>query len=150
MIEVDRLASKPVHVLLIDDDDGEAKAVERAFRKARIANPLIRAHDGVEALDMLRGTGGMDRVPNPRILLVDLNMPRMGGIELLAEIRGDPDLQQCVAFVLSTSSSPEDKDAAYDHNVAGYIVKERAGKDFLNLLALLDSYCTVVEMPVAS
>jgi CheY-like chemotaxis protein len=139
--------SKPVHILLVDDDDGDAKAVQRAFTRARIANPFHRAIDGIDALDMLRGQNGKPPLPSPRLLLVDLNMPRMNGIELVAELRADPALQQLVVFILTTSHRDEDMTAAYDLHVAGYVLKEKAGEDFLRLTALIDNYWRVVELP---
>lgn len=80
----------PIGILLVDDDDGDAKAVERTFLKARIANRIVRARDGVEALEILRGTDKQPRLDRPYLLLVDLNMPRMNGIQLVTAIREDP------------------------------------------------------------
>jgi CheY-like chemotaxis protein len=139
--------TRPVHILLVDDDDGDAKAVQRAFTKARIANPFQRAIDGVDALNILRGENGRDRMPSPRLLLVDLNMPRMNGIELVSEIRKDPSLQPLVVFILTTSHRDEDMTAAYNLNVAGYILKNKAGQDFLRLSGLVDSFWRIVELP---
>ena len=139
--------SKSLSILLVEDDDGDAKAVQRAFQKAKIANPIIRAVDGLEALDILRGTNGKAKTPSPFILLVDLNMPRMNGIQLVKVLREDKDLRHSIAFILTTSRSDEDKVAAYDLNVAGYIVKSTAGQDFLNLVSLVDCYWRIVEMP---
>jgi CheY-like chemotaxis protein len=139
--------AKPVHILLVDDDDGDAKAVQRAFARARVANPLRRAIDGIDALEILRGQNGKGLLEVPRLLLVDLNMPRMNGIELVAEIRADPALKKLVVFILTTSHRDEDMAAAYDLHVAGYILKEKAGEDFLRLIALIDSFWRVVELP---
>jgi CheY-like chemotaxis protein len=139
--------SRPLNILLVEDDDGDAKAIERAFKKARIANPILRAVDGLEALEMLKGTGGKMKPPSPYLLLVDLNMPRMNGIQLIQALRADPDLRHTVAFVLTTSKRDEDKTAAYDLNVAGYILKRTAGNDFLNLVSLVDFYWRIVELP---
>lgn len=136
-----------VNLLLVDDDEGDAKAVMRAFRKARIANPIVRALDGVDALDQLRGTAGKQKLARPFLLLVDLNMPRMNGIELVKTLRSDAELRDSIVFMLTTSSRDEDKVAAYDLNVAGYVVKETAGLDFMNLVQLMDSYWRIVELP---
>jgi CheY-like chemotaxis protein len=138
----------PVTIVLVEDDDGDAKAVQRAFKKAKIANPIRRAIDGMDALALLRGTEGQSRLPPPYVLLVDLNMPRMSGIQLVEQIRQDPDLRRAIVFILTTSKCDDDKAAAYDLNVAGYIVKEKAGDDFLNLIAMIDSFWRIVEMPV--
>lgn len=142
-----RPLTRPVTILLIDDDDGDAKAVQRALTKAKIANPVIRAIDGLDALDILYGRNGKERLRQPYIILVDLNMPRMNGIELLKEIRSDEALRRSVVFMLTTSKRDEDKAAAYNLNVAGYIVKETAGEDFLSLINMLDSYWRIVELP---
>jgi CheY-like chemotaxis protein len=137
----------PIRILLVEDDDGDAKAVVRAFEKARIANPIVRALDGVEAMQTLKGTDNHPKLESPYLLLVDLNMPRMNGIQLVKAIREDPELQATVIFMLTTSNRAEDKQAAYSLNVTGYILKERAGEDFLKLFTLVDTYWRIVEMP---
>ena len=137
----------PIHILLVEDDDGDARAVERTFVKARIANPIVRAIDGVEALDLMKGTNGRARLRRPYLLLVDLNMPRTNGLQLISTIRADPELHDSIIFVLTTSNRTEDKDSAYALNVTGYILKESAGEDFLKLFSLVDSYWRIVEMP---
>jgi CheY-like chemotaxis protein len=138
---------RPINILLVDDDDGDARAVKRAFAKARIVNPFCRAIDGIEALELLRGENGKEKAKFPLMMLVDLNMPRMNGIELVAALRADPVLHKTVVFVLTTSYRDEDMNAAYGLNVAGYIVKEKAGEDFLRLFNLVDSYWRIVELP---
>jgi CheY-like chemotaxis protein len=138
---------RPINILLVDDDDGDARAVKRVFAKARIVNPFCRAIDGIEALELLRGENGKEKAKFPLLMLVDLNMPRMNGIELVAALRADPVLHKTVIFVLTTSYRDEDMNAAYGLNVAGYIVKERAGEDFLRLFYLVDSYWRIVELP---
>jgi CheY-like chemotaxis protein len=138
---------KPINILLIDDDDVDAKALERAFRHGRIANSIVRAVDGIDALEMLKGTNGKTKPASPRIILADVNMPRMNGIELVQALRNDEELRRSIVFILTTSQRDEDKRAAYDLNVAGYIVKARVAEDFRNLVSLLDSYGRIVELP---
>jgi CheY-like chemotaxis protein len=138
---------QPLNILLVEDDDGEAKALQRAFRKARIANNIVRASDGIEALEMLRGTNGKTQTLFPLILLVDLNMPRMNGIQLVTALRQDETLRRSIVFILTTSKRDEDRTAAYDLTVAGYITKAKAADDFMNLVTLLDYYVSVVELP---
>ena len=140
-------APNPIRILLVEDDDGDAKAVERTFLNARIANPILRVRDGVEAMEMLKGTDQQPRLEPPYLLLVDLNMPRMNGIQLVTAIREDPGLHESIIFMLTTSNRAEDKQAAYSLNVTGYILKERAGEDFLKLFSLVDTYWRIVEMP---
>jgi len=139
--------TRTVTLLLVDDDDGDARSVKRAFASSRIANPIVRAIDGIDALDILRGSNGKTKLTPPYLLLVDLNMPRMNGIELVEALRQDHDLHSSIVFVLTTSSRDEDKIAAYDLNVAGYIVKEHAGQDFQRLIDMMQCYWRVVELP---
>ena len=136
-----------IHILLIEDDEIDAEAIQRAFRKQRIANPFTVVPDGIEALNALRGEAGHERVPRPYTVLLDINMPRMNGIEFLQALRQDDELNNSVVFVLTTSDRDEDKVAAYDEHVAGYLLKSRAGSDFLNLIEMLDAYWRIVELP---
>ncbi|KIC13692.1 response regulator [Leisingera sp. ANG-Vp] len=140
--------TRPLTLLLVEDDDGDAKAVQRAFKQVKIKNTIIRAVDGVEALEMLRGENGHRQIDPPYMLLVDINMPRMNGIEFVEELRKDPALKQSLIFMLTTSKIEEDKIAAYNLNVAGFIYKETAGRDFLKLVNMIDRYWKVVEVPM--
>ncbi|MDA9004046.1 response regulator [bacterium] len=138
---------KMISILLIEDDDVDAEAIERAFKKQKIANPIIRVSDGIEALACLRGSDDNKKINPPYIILLDINMPRMNGHEFLKEIRSDKTLHGCVVFVLTTSEADRDIDQAYAQNVAGYIVKSRAGSDFADLVGLVDHYWRYVELP---
>jgi CheY-like chemotaxis protein len=141
------MSGSELNILLVEDDDGDAKAMQRAFRRAEIAYPMRRAVDGVEALEILRGENGREKLKQPYLLLVDINMPRMNGIQFLQAVRADPELRRAVAFVLTTSKREEDKVAAYDLNIAGYIFKQGAGEDVSELVNLIDCYWRIVEMP---
>ncbi|SIS76164.1 Response regulator receiver domain-containing protein [Roseivivax lentus] len=134
-----------LNIILVEDDDGDAKAIRRALTKAGIANPVRRVTDGVEALALLRGAQGA--VPETFIILLDLNMPRMNGIEFMAELRSDPALRRAVIFVMTTSRDDRDRADAYDRHVAGYILKSNVGEDFLDLVGTLDRYWHLVELP---
>ena len=142
------MTTAPVNILLVEDNDVDVETVERAFRKYKIANPVTVAVDGLEALQILRGEGGHEKFQRPYIVLLDLNLPRMNGIEFLEELRRDEQLGDSVVFVLTTSNSPEDKNASYNHNIAGYMVKTEIGRDFLSLAEMLDCYWRVVELPL--
>jgi CheY-like chemotaxis protein len=143
------LPSNKLTILLVDDDGVDAEAVERAFRKADVSTPLVVASDGVEALEKLRGTDGSPPLPRPLVILLDLNMPRMNGIEFLDELRADPALRDHVVFVLTTSDDNRDKIAAYQRQVAGYLVKSNVGHNFTQLINLLQHYEDLIEMPPA-
>jgi CheY-like chemotaxis protein len=136
-----------IHILLVEDDDVDAELVIRAFRRERIENPFTIVHDGLEALDVLRGTGGCRRIHQPYIILLDINMPRMNGIEFLQALRKDSHLKQSIVFVLSTSNGDEDRLAAYERQVAGYLLKANAGDDFRHVIRLIDIYRCIVEFP---
>lgn len=137
---------REVNVLLVEDNAVDREAVQRAFRRNRIANPVYEANDGVQALEMLRGNGA-DPVPRPYLVLLDLNLPRMNGLELLEALRADERLHDTVVFVLTTSAAEEDRVASYAHNVAGYIVKSDVGAGFIRLVTMLDHYWRIVELP---
>ncbi|ABE56879.1 response regulator receiver protein [Shewanella denitrificans OS217] len=137
-------AYKEVSILLVEDDDIDAMSIERALKKLRLANPYYRAVDGVEGLAILRNQG----VGRPFIILLDLNMPRMNGLEMLVELRKDPKLTDSVVFVLTTSNDDQDRAQAYKEHIAGYIVKSKLDSDFTELLQLLDHYWRLVELPV--
>ncbi len=138
----------PVSFLLVDDDEVDIISMQRALKKQKIANPLLVARDGIEALEILHGTHEVFRRPHSVIVLLDLNMPRMNGHEFLNAIRGDATLSQLVVFVLTSSRHERDIHQAYEQNVAGYIVKEDLNNGGLShALGLLDKYWRVVELP---
>ena len=136
-----------VNILLVEDDEIDVKTLTRAFKDLKIANPIFRARDGLEALEMMRGTAGFTQVPSPYIIILDLNMPRMGGLEFLNVIRKDPELMRAVVFVMTTSAAEEDRIRAYNHNVAGYILKQNPGHTFIEAVSMLEHYWRVVELP---
>ncbi len=133
--------------LLVDDDEVDIMAVRRAFAKAGIRQPLIVAADGLEALDHLRGTGGRIPIPRPYVILLDLNTPRMNGIEFLRELRTDPTHRDAVVFVLSSSKDEKQMRETYRYNVAGYVVKSASTEGFETFAELLDAYGSLVELP---
>ncbi len=137
-------AEKNLNILLVEDDEVDVMNVRRAFQKNKIANPLYVAGNGIEALKMLRdGT-----VPGTRrLILLDLNMPKMNGIEFLKELRADPQLAPLSVVVLTTSNDDRDKVDAYNLNVAGYLLKPVTFLNFVELMATLNKYWALVEMP---
>lgn len=135
---------KTLNILLVEDDQVDVMNVRRAFDKNRITNPLYVAGDGIEALSMLRSA----KVPPARrIILLDLNMPRMNGIEFLRELRNDPALGLTPVVVLTTSNDERDKIDAFNLNVAGYLVKPVTFINFVEVMAALNKYWTLVEFP---
>lgn len=144
---MDETGRRPLPTLfLIEDDDVDAHAVHRALRALDLGDPVVRARNGIEALEMLRRPGA---VPRPCVILLDLNMPCMNGLEFLAALRADPDpaLRRSVVFVLTTSAEPRERDAAYDLHAAGYIVKRDAREGFAPIVTMVDLYRQTVELP---
>lgn len=141
------MKSRTLTILLVDDDKVDVMAVKRSFRELKIANPVIEAHNGIEALDRLRGQNGHQKVPSPCLVLLDLNMPRMGGVEFLNKLRRDEALRSTLVFVMTTSGAEEDRARAYDMNVAGYVLKHRPGQSFLEAISMLEHYWRVIEFP---
>ncbi len=144
---IDPQSYRDISIIIVDDDDVDVMAVKRSFKQLRVINPIHRASNGFEALDILRGTNGREKIPKPHLILLDINMPMMNGIEFLEELRKDPDLQPTVVFILTTSDAEKDIVNAYSFNVAGYIVKSTVGSEFVDLMELIDSYWRLVQLP---
>jgi CheY-like chemotaxis protein len=138
------VVEKALNILLVEDDQVDVMNVQRAFDRNRIANPLYVAGDGIESMEMLKA----GRVPRERrIILLDLNMPRMNGIEFLRALRADPELMLTPVVVLTTSDDERDKISAYNLNVAGYLLKPVTFINFVEVMAALNKYWTLVELP---
>ncbi|GAA4296463.1 response regulator [Nibribacter koreensis] len=137
------MEEKVVNILLVEDDEVDIMNVQRAFKKNNINNPLHIAHNGIEALDLLRSGS----IPMPPIIILDINMPKMNGIEFLQELRQDPELNRISVFVMTTSNEDSDKINAYNLNVAGYILKPLSFEKFISAVATLDRYWKLCERP---
>jgi CheY-like chemotaxis protein len=136
------MIQKLVNILLVEDDEVDVMNVKRAFSKNNIKNDLFVAGNGVEALDMLRNS----IVPLPRIIILDINMPKMNGIEFLKELRVDESLKNISVFVMTTSNEDSDKINAYNLNVAGYILKPLSFEKFISSVATLKDFWSLCEM----
>ncbi len=138
-----------INILLVEDDEVDVMNVKRAFKKNNIVNPLYIAANGIEALDILRGNGNAAS-PMPqerRLIMLDLNMPKMNGIEFLRELRADDELKHIPVVILTTSNEDKDKVEAYHFKVAGYILKPVTFANFVQAMATLNKYWTLSEMP---
>jgi CheY-like chemotaxis protein len=138
---------RPLNFLLVEDDEVDVMNVQRAFRKRNIGNPLTVAVDGAEALSILRGESSRSMPKQRRVILLDLNMPRMNGLEFLRELRADETLRHETVVVLTTSEGDQDRIDAYRLNVAGYIVKPVTGEGFMDAMVALNRYWSVSELP---
>ena len=141
-------SGKPLHIILIEDDEVDAEAIERAFQSLGVAVRITRFGDGRMAIDALRSAWGSQLHTEPHVILLDLNMPRMNGLAFLDELRKEPVLRRSIVFALTGSDLEEDKAAAYDRRVAGYLVKPHLGHDYSSLRELLDVYYQAIEFPV--
>jgi CheY-like chemotaxis protein len=134
---------KPLSLLVIDDDEIDTETIKRSLKRLKLINPAYYARDGIEALNLLRNHA----IPSPYIILLDINMPRMNGLEFLEALRSDQNLTHAIVFVLTTSKSDEDIMSAYREHVAGYLVKSRMDNDFMGVLDLLKHYWRIIELP---
>ena len=143
------MEERAVNILLVEDDEVDVMNVKRAFKRNRITNPLYVAHNGLEALEMLQGKGDEPpQIPDDRrVILLDINMPKMNGIEFLQELRKDPRLAMTPVVVLTTSDEDQDRIEAYRLNVAGYILKPVTFSNFAEVMAALNKYWTLCEIP---
>ena len=142
-------SSEPkTHILLVEDDEVDVMNVKRAFKKNEISNPVYVACTGLEALAILRGEQGDFPTSSDerRVILLDLNMPKMNGIEFLQELRQDPALRSLVVIVLTTSDQERDRVEAYKLNVAGYILKPVTFTKFVGIISTLNDYWSICEM----
>jgi CheY-like chemotaxis protein len=138
------MANQQLNILLVEDDEVDVMTVKRAFKANHITNPLFVAGDGIEALEKLRSS----EVPKGRrLVLLDLNMPRMNGIEFLQELRKDAELAPTPVVVLTTSNDDQDKVDAYNMNVAGYLLKPVTFQNFCDVMVALNKYWSLVELP---
>ncbi|MFK7875568.1 MAG: response regulator [Paracoccaceae bacterium] len=141
------MSYEPVKILIVDDDDVCIMALQRVMKKMKLVNPVTVAHDGVEALEILKGEKDNAKLCPPYIILLDINMPRMGGHEFLERIRDDEMLCCSLVFVLTTSNAREDVERAYDHNVAGYVLKESPYDSFVKTFEMVDQYSKLIVFP---
>lgn len=130
-------------LFVIDDDDVDFKLLKYEIAKRKIINPIVRAIDGIDALEKLSA----GEVEKPFIVLLDLNMPRMGGMEFLEALRKDKAHEETVVFILSTSSDLDDIKESYKQHVAGYFLKDDAAESIERVVDVLGGYFQIVMLP---
>jgi len=131
----------PVHILLVEDNPQDVEITRRALEKGQVKNRLTVARDGQEALDILDAIKGDDP---PSLILLDLNMPRLNGIEVLQVIKGDPNLRRIPVIVLTTSTREEDIVRAYDLGVNTFISKPVRFEDFMRVVMTIQEYWILI------
>ncbi|WP_114781457.1 response regulator [Botryobacter ruber] len=135
-----------VNILLVEDDYLDIMNVERELKKIGIAYPIHVARNGREALNMLRGDGVPKISPAPSVILLDINMPKMNGLEFLAELRHEPEFSHIPVFIMTTSNEETDRFEAQRLNVAGYIVKPLSFDSFEKSHSSLDSFSLFLDL----
>ncbi|MFV1966629.1 MAG: response regulator [Pirellulaceae bacterium] len=149
-MKVEEAMWKNVPILLVEDDLVDVKTVRRAFLENRLTNPLYDCSNGAQALAFLRNEGDYGDVvdaPRPGIILLDLNMPVMNGIEFLREVKADDGLKSIPVVVLTSSQEGRDRAQSYGQGAAGYIVKPIEFIEFLDIIKTFDLYWTMCELP---
>jgi CheY-like chemotaxis protein len=137
-----------INVLLVEDDPGDVLITKEAFAENKVRNQLSVVSDGVNALQFLRREGGYADAPRPDLILLDLNLPRMDGHEVLAKIKSDSDLQRIPVVVLTTSDAEEDVLRSYDLHANAYVTKPVDFERFLRVVRQIDDFfVTVVKLP---
>jgi chemotaxis family two-component system response regulator Rcp1 len=141
-------APRPIAILLVEDNPGDARLVREALKSAGIDSLLTVARDGEEALDLLRGIRPAGEAVRPDLILLDLNLPRKDGRELLAEIKQDPSLQRIPVVVLTSSAAAQDVRTAYELQANSYIVKQVSLEEFTKAIAsIYHFWLSLVTLP---
>jgi chemotaxis family two-component system response regulator Rcp1 len=139
---------RPVEILLVEDNPGDVRLTLEAFKEGKVVNTLSVAEDGVEALAFLRGEGEHAGAPRPDLIFLDLNLPKMDGREVLAQIKADEHLKRIPVVVLTTSKAEEDIIKTYDLHANCYITKPVDLEQFIRVVKLIeDFWLTIVKLP---
>ena len=139
---------RKIEILLVEDNPADVMLTEEAFEEARIANRLHVARDGVDALEFLHRQGSYADVPTPDVILLDVNMPRMNGLELLAVLKADPELRRIPIIMLTTSRAEQDVWRSYDLHVNAYIPKPVSVGEFFDVVRTFETFwLAIVALP---
>ena len=142
--------TEPINILLVEDNPGDARLAVEALRDSKVNNRLYHVEDGVEAMRFLREQVESDHVPPPDLILLDLNLPRKDGREVLAEIKDDPELRLVPVVVLTTSAAERDLVKSYDLHANAYIVKPIDLDQFIDVVQAIESFWfSIVKLPPA-
>jgi CheY-like chemotaxis protein len=141
-------SARPIEILLVEDDDDDVVLTQKALENDRILNRVHRVEDGVEALEYLRREGRFEFAPRPDLILLDLNMPRKDGREVLRDIKNDEDLKAIPVVVLTTSDAESDIASSYEYQANSYVTKPVDLEKFKKVVATIKEYWfTVVKLP---
>jgi chemotaxis family two-component system response regulator Rcp1 len=139
---------RPIHILMVEDDPADVRLTREALKNKKVLTTMDTVEDGLEAMAYLQKKGDYADKPRPDVILLDLNMPRMDGREVLSELQKDPGLRRIPVIVLTTSEGEEDILSAYEMNANCYITKPVDWKQFIRVVELIeDFWLTVVKLP---
>jgi CheY-like chemotaxis protein len=140
------MAHEPLTILLAEDDDGHARLIERNLQRAGFVNRIVRARDGQEALNVVRGVDGL--LPDTQfLLLLDINMPRVDGLEVLRQMKADPKTARIPVIMLTTTDDPREVERCYQLGCSVYITKPVRYEDFVDALNRLGMFLEIVKLP---
>jgi CheY-like chemotaxis protein len=141
-------AVRPIEVLLVEDDEGDVLMTREALHEGKVLNRLAVVNDGVEAINYLRGLAGHEGAARPDLILLDLNLPRRDGRQVLGEVKADPDLRRIPIVVLTTSEAEEDVLRSYDLHANAYVTKPVDFDRFVEVIRQIDEFfISVVRLP---
>lgn len=142
------LNGNPVKILLVEDNPGDIRLTKEALREGKVYNEMHVATDGFEALAFLRQKGQYANAPRPDVVLLDLNLPLMNGVEVLAEIKADPHLKRIPVIVLTTSEDERDILKSYDLHANAYVTKPVDLERFIEIIEQIEGFwLTIVKLP---
>ena len=143
-----KMESRHVDILLVEDNPGDVRLTKEALRDAKVLNKIYVAKDGVEAMEFIHREGSFANVPVPDLILLDLNLPRKDGREVLAEIKKDPKLMRIPVVILSSSKADEDIAKSYNLHANAYVIKPVDINRFVEMMHVLDEFWfTIVKLP---
>ncbi|SDQ29072.1 response regulator [Natronobacterium texcoconense] len=148
MTEPETVRPEPAQILLVEDNPGDVRLTKEAFEQGRIENDLHVVSDGAEALDFLTQRGEYEDAPRPDLVLLDLNLPRTNGEEVLRELKDDPELRSIPVIVLTSSQTEEDIARSYELHANAYLTKPVDPDEFIETIRAFETFWfTVVRLP---
>ena len=147
-MEAMEFPGKPIDILLVEDNVGDARLAKEALKESKLKNDLHIVGDGIDAMDFLHGKGKFLNAPRPDLILLDLNLPKKDGREVLAEIKNDPDLKRIPVVILTISKAEEDILKTYNLHANCYITKPLDLDQFMKVVrSIEDFWLTIVKLP---